>query len=467
MLCLFSLTAGTRIRWQTIYECFKMSQAETLTLSSCNLVGYFPLCYSNFKAGWSHFLSCGYSEPAAENAIENWQGDYASVELNEFPITEASVEQRVRYEMSTPGCGNEQDRLYLAHINTPNVARDLNLVRNLTGYTEMDWWGCGYGAVLAVTYAAMFPQNVGRMVLDGMSLKATLTKAPRNFPEYMRMATNALDYSFDSRAQIPQILYEFAGYCVEAAEISLDLCPLAAKSMGSKANARTSGLALRINEMVANLSRVSGFVDPDNSSHVLTFHELVTEIAQYLNTPKGFVTLAQTLLDAERIISNGKIHSQSHQRRDWLNSTYTSLTRTTLAHDDPFSVLALSCLDSNLTGKDTAETFSAYLHSLLDKDPLLAYGGFDYAACLSWPNLTNFDVERWRSPFSNVTHKLLLIPGTNDPSCSYASGLSTYNYVGSDNANVLVHDSVGHCSFNNPNTCTTNAIRNYFVSGTS
>jgi pimeloyl-ACP methyl ester carboxylesterase len=72
--------------------------------------------------------------------------------------------------MSTPGCGNEQDHLYLAHLNTPNIARDLNLVRHLAGYTELDYWGCGYGAVLGITYAAMFPQNVGRMVLDGITL---------------------------------------------------------------------------------------------------------------------------------------------------------------------------------------------------------------------------------------------------------------------------------------------------------
>lgn len=66
-----------------------------------------------------------------------------------------------------PYCGKSEDLAYLGHVNTPNNARDLDLIRNLTGYEEMDCWGLQAGTMLPTTYAAMFPDRVGRIVLDG------------------------------------------------------------------------------------------------------------------------------------------------------------------------------------------------------------------------------------------------------------------------------------------------------------
>jgi len=48
-----------------------------------------------------------------------------------------------------------------------DIARDIDLVRNLTGYEEVDFWGFGLGTVLGTTYANLFPDHVGRIVLEG------------------------------------------------------------------------------------------------------------------------------------------------------------------------------------------------------------------------------------------------------------------------------------------------------------
>ena len=69
-----------------------------------------------------------------------------------------------------PFCEKAEDQEYLAHVNTPNVARDLDLVRNLTGHATFDYWGFSYGTALGSMYAAMFPEKVGRMVIDGISI---------------------------------------------------------------------------------------------------------------------------------------------------------------------------------------------------------------------------------------------------------------------------------------------------------
>ncbi len=54
-----------------------------------------------------------------------------------------------------------------AHVSTTEVARDLDLIRAALGEPRLDYFGASYGTLLGATYAELFPDNVGRMVLDG------------------------------------------------------------------------------------------------------------------------------------------------------------------------------------------------------------------------------------------------------------------------------------------------------------
>jgi pimeloyl-ACP methyl ester carboxylesterase len=55
----------------------------------------------------------------------------------------------------------------LAHISTVNSARDLDLIRGVLGDAQLNYLGYSYGTFLGSTYAKLFPQRVGRLVLDG------------------------------------------------------------------------------------------------------------------------------------------------------------------------------------------------------------------------------------------------------------------------------------------------------------
>jgi pimeloyl-ACP methyl ester carboxylesterase len=81
-----------------------------------------------------------------------------------------AIKTMTQLEMAYPGpfCQTAEDHAYLAHINTPNVARDMDLIRNLTGYQTLDYWGSSYGTLLGTMYAALFPDRVGKIVLDGI-----------------------------------------------------------------------------------------------------------------------------------------------------------------------------------------------------------------------------------------------------------------------------------------------------------
>ena len=55
----------------------------------------------------------------------------------------------------------------LDHLSTADSARDLDVLRATLGQPRLDYLGVSYGTHLGATYAALFPDHVGRFVLDG------------------------------------------------------------------------------------------------------------------------------------------------------------------------------------------------------------------------------------------------------------------------------------------------------------
>ncbi|NYF17583.1 pimeloyl-ACP methyl ester carboxylesterase [Microbacterium sp. AK009] len=55
----------------------------------------------------------------------------------------------------------------LPHITTENAARDMDLLRAVLGDEQLNYLGYSYGTFLGATYAKLYPERVGRLVLDG------------------------------------------------------------------------------------------------------------------------------------------------------------------------------------------------------------------------------------------------------------------------------------------------------------
>ncbi len=61
-----------------------------------------------------------------------------------------------------------------AHVSTIEAARDLDVLRSALGRVQLDYFGASYGTKLGATYAELYPEQVGRFVLDGaVDLSAT------------------------------------------------------------------------------------------------------------------------------------------------------------------------------------------------------------------------------------------------------------------------------------------------------
>jgi pimeloyl-ACP methyl ester carboxylesterase len=55
----------------------------------------------------------------------------------------------------------------LGYFNTQQTARDMDLIRQLLGMEQLNYIGFSYGTELGAVYTALFPDHVGKFVLDG------------------------------------------------------------------------------------------------------------------------------------------------------------------------------------------------------------------------------------------------------------------------------------------------------------
>lgn len=120
--------------------------------------------WANRKSGWSTPITCGNNlslfTPSNDALGQLYDSDM-------LPLSFEFMSQVVG-NGSLMGiiCTQTEDLRYAAHINAPNIARDMDLIRNLSGFDTLAYYGDDYGTVIGITYASLFPNRVGRMVLD-------------------------------------------------------------------------------------------------------------------------------------------------------------------------------------------------------------------------------------------------------------------------------------------------------------
>ncbi|KAI1262131.1 Alpha/Beta hydrolase protein [Xylariaceae sp. FL1019] len=106
------------------------------------------------------------------------------------------------------------------HLDTVNVAKDHETIRQLIGANEFNFIGLSWGSQIGYTYAEMYPGRVGRMVIEGIvdhseapttavqtmstSYEATMVK----FFEWCQVNTTCALHDQDARALLDSVVAE-------------------------------------------------------------------------------------------------------------------------------------------------------------------------------------------------------------------------------------------------------------------
>ncbi|MDX6354276.1 MAG: hypothetical protein QOF98_1179, partial [Streptomyces sp.] len=109
----------------------------------------------------------------------------------------------------TAGCEQRSAKI-LGHVSTIDSARDMDVLRELLGDQKLTYVGKSYGTFLGATYAGLYPQRVGRLVLDGA----------------MDPSVDALESSRAQAGGFETAFNAFAADCVKRSD-----CPLGSSSV--------------------------------------------------------------------------------------------------------------------------------------------------------------------------------------------------------------------------------------------
>ena len=116
--------------------------------------------------------------------------------------TPDTAEERADYRSTVlsfgPGCVAGSGPV-VGHVTTIEAARDMDVLRSALGEETLSYFGASYGTKLGATYAELFPDKVGRFVLDGavdVSLDATVDGA--------RAGHRVRDRAAGLRAELPR-----------------------------------------------------------------------------------------------------------------------------------------------------------------------------------------------------------------------------------------------------------------------
>lgn len=359
----------------------------------------------------------GQSEPAVRclSAKDTDEFLYADAGL-ELGSTADVADTRNRIKKFTDACVKNTGP-NLAHIDTVSAARDLDVIRAVFGDEKINYLGFSYGTQLGTTYAALFTNRVGRMVLDG-AIDPTVSDVDQNVSQLI---------GFD------QALKNFLTDCL----VNRD-CPF----NGSVENAQK--------KIVSLLRALELKALPTDSSRELTVWGAVTGIIMPLYSASYWPALAQGF--SEALNGNGTtllaLADTYNDRNE--NGTYS----TNLLEAN----IAISCLDSRQPAD--AESMQQQNLKVLQASPTLGrYWQFGALACEQWP----YPVAVHPDSYAASGSKPILVVGTTgDPATPYSQAVSLANDV-LQNGQLVTFNGEGHTAYGQSDVCVNKTVDDYFI----
>lgn len=328
------------------------------------------------------------------------------------------------YKEFAEGCGAHSSKL-LRHVSTVEAARDMDILRAALGDKKLTYVGASYGTFLGATYAGLFPNRVGRLVLDGA----------------MDPSLPARRLNLDQTAGFETAFQSFAKDCVRRSD-----CPLGGKGTAPakvgenlKAFFRTLDAhpiptgdpdGRKLGEALATTGVIAAMYDES------TWDQLREALNSAIKNKDGAGLLAL---------------SDSYYERD-PDGRYANLMAANAA---------VNCLDLPAAFSTPAQVGKA-LPSFEKASPVFGEGlAWASLNCAYWPVRPTGEPHRIEA---KGAAPIVVVGTTRDPATPYRWARSLARQLAS--GRLLTYEGDGHTAYGRGSACIDSAIDTYLLHGT-
>ncbi|MBL3670283.1 alpha/beta fold hydrolase [Streptomyces sp. M2CJ-2] len=328
------------------------------------------------------------------------------------------------YRKFAEGCGADAPKL-LRHVSTVDAARDMDIVRAALGDEKLNYVGASYGTFLGATYAGLFPDRTGRLVLDG-ALDPSLSARQLNIEQ-----TAGFDTAFTA----------FAKDCVRQSD-----CPLGGRNTG------VEQVGENLKEFFAELD-ARPIPTKDTGGRRLTESLATTGVIAAMYDEGAWPRLREALTAAMKENDGTGLLalSDSYYERD-AKGDYANLM---------FANAAVNCLDLPPAFTSPDQVRDA-LPDFEKASPVFGES-FAWAAlnCEYWPVGATGKPQRIEA---KDAAPIVVVGTTRDPATPYRWAESLADQLSS--ARLLTYEGDGHTAYGRGSDCIDSTINTYLLRGT-
>ncbi|WP_439591937.1 alpha/beta hydrolase [Microbacterium sp.] len=305
----------------------------------------------------------------------------------------------------------------LAFITTDQAARDMDLLRGVLGDKKLNYLGYSYGTFLGATYAKLFPERVGRLVLDGA----------------IDPSVSGLDVNVVQGIGFESALRAYMSDCLTTSE-----CPFRGT----------------VDEAMADLGALLASVEQRpleaSDGRMLGADALLQAIITALYTQDNWPYLTQALTDVLK----------GDPEFAWvLVDFYYDRVDGVYQDNSSEAFRAYNCMDYPVDTDDA--DLAAAQARLAAEAPTVAPYWFGPDSCSVWP----YPATGVREPIAAEGAAPILVVGTtNDPATPYEWSVALAEQL--DAGVLITRVGEGHTGFNKGNACVDDAVESYLLDGT-
>ncbi|PWC04860.1 alpha/beta hydrolase [Agromyces badenianii] len=315
-------------------------------------------------------------------------------------------------------CGEETGEL-LGNVDTVSAARDLDMLRAILGDAQLNYLGYSYGTFLGATYAGLYPDKVGRLVLDGA----------------IDPGASESEVSTAQAAGFERALRAYLESCLSGSDCPFD---------GT------------VDEAADEIGRLLASVDQSplrgTDGRLVGADTLVTAIIYPLYSADSWPYLndmfeAVMFGDADAALSFADGYNGRNEDGTYLDNSAEAFS-------------AVNCLD--YTYQSDVAAMREKAAAMAEAAPIIGpYFGYGDLACANWPY--QGDAERAEIHAEGAA-PILVIGTTGDPATPYEWAVALAEQL--DSGVLVTYEGEGHTAYNKSNSCVNDIVESYLIDGT-